>query len=123
MRTQFVIVSTLLALGCNASDSPGPGVNCTDEARPALSVTPFDARTGDAVKSPGTATVTDGSFTQQVSNEPPGAPSFYLASERAGRYDVVVNVPGYRVWKITAVVVKRDVCHVITEPLAASLIK
>jgi hypothetical protein len=123
MRTRFVIVSIVLALGCNATDSPGIGVNCTDEARPALSVTPFDSKTGDAVKSLGIATVTEGSFTQSVPNQPPGAPGFYLAYERAGTYDVVVKVPGYQDWKITGAVVKRDACHVITVPLAASLVK
>jgi hypothetical protein len=123
MRTYIVVISTVIALGCTARDSSGPGVNCTDEARPGISVTAIDARTGDAVKSLGNATVTDGSFTQSVANQPPGAPSFYLAYERAGTYDVVVNVPGYQEWKTTGAVVKRDACHVITVPLAANLIK
>jgi hypothetical protein len=123
MRTQLIIVSTVLALGCNGNDSFGPEVNCTDESRPGLTVTAFDANTGDAVKILGTATVTDGSFTQSVPNQPPGDSDFHLAYERAGTYDVVIKIPGYQEWKITGAVVKRNACHVITVALAANLIK
>ena len=121
---RFVFTCAALSItACELPDLPGLGTACTTEARPAISITPVDALTGDTIRAAGTATVRDGAFVETQSNTPPLPPGFSLAYERAGTYDITVDVPGYRQWTREEVRVRRGECHVTTLVITARLEK
>lgn len=101
------------------------GTACTEEARPALSVTVVDSLQGAAVFTDLVVKARDGEYVDSVFHEtyPTAANSWpvALAYERAGTYQVTVTADGYVPWVRPAVVVERDACHVVTVPLTARL--
>jgi hypothetical protein len=48
---------------------------------------------------------------------------FDLAYERAGRYDLEIQAPTYRPWRLTGIRVTENECHVQTVPVQARLQK
>lgn len=65
---------------------------------------------------------TDGAFRDSVQTDSllPGM-KLGLVYERAGRYTVTVRAEGYAPWTATDILVRRDICHVITVPVTATL--
>jgi hypothetical protein len=118
---RFLVIALTAILGCDSSSAAAPDVICPGLARFAIVVTPIDAYSGETIRLTGTATATEGSYTDTTQNAPPAAPSFALATERPGVYTVGVDIPGYARWELSHVVVTRGVCGVSTIPLAAQL--
>ena len=116
----FALVSLLVA-GCQSlTDSV-----CTLEARAAIGVLVRDSVSGTAPDTAGAVVlVVDGVYRDtaefpQYSTQ--AGTLYYLARERAGRYTVRVEQPGYQPWERTGVRVTRDECHVRTVELIALL--
>ena len=101
-----------------------PGAICTLEARPAISVEPVDANTGQLVTGSVTMIVNDGLYTDTASARIPPSSAMRTvtaAYERAGKYDVIIRHPAYRDWTQKDVIVTRGDCHVETVRLRAEL--
>jgi hypothetical protein len=118
---RFLMIMTTVVIGCDGSSPAEPGINCPAIARPAIVVTPLDARSGETIRLVGIATATEGSYSDTTQNAPPTAPSFALAYERPGTYSLGVDIPGYARWELSKVVVSAGVCGVSTIPVAAQL--
>jgi len=119
MRLAFLVLLTVAPLatllGCSDSSL---GINCTDEARPAILVTVRDSITNVPVSG---ARVIARSAT--IADTAQGLPdgTYPLAYERPGTYQVTVERSGYRLWTRANVRVTRDECHVQTVSLMALL--
>ncbi len=107
-------------------DGPPRDVVCTADFRYGLNVAVLDAATGAPTPRPLLVIASEGAYadTSQSARDPGTTPTFAswpLAGERAGRYTVRVRATGYQEWRQDAVVVSRDVCHVIPVSLTARL--
>jgi hypothetical protein len=104
-------------------------VVCTLELRPAIVVTLQDSTNGS--KGPFSSvsysardgTYADSTLLATVPAQLGGVDfSVGLAYERPGTYTVNVKANNYRLWTKSAVVVAKDLCHVVTANLVARLI-
>ena len=116
MRAYLLILAAAFLSGCDSTSPVDGGVNCPDIARSAISVTPIDAITGDVLRQSGTASAVEGSYVDTHNNAAPLEPVFYLAYSRPGTYEVTVDIPNYRSWKLDNVVAKAGICGVVTVP-------
>ena len=108
----------------NLPEAPGPpGVVCTMEARPAITVEPVDAATGQSISQQATLIAMTGSYADTASVHTTGVPTISAAHERPGTYSVIVKHPDYRDWQRANIVVGRDECHVQTVRLKADMQK
>jgi hypothetical protein len=116
----------------SAAIDSGLAIACSAEARPGLTLTASDARTGVGLAgytavlrtdSAGAADpVTLDSVTVAAREPLPPPPITWAgASERAGRYAVRVTKAGYIPWDTANVVVTADRCHVQTVHLVVRL--
>ena len=121
MRRFLVMVTTIVAVGCDRSPTE-PMIACPDVVRPAIVVTPIDSRSGETIRVAGIATASEGSYTDKTQNAPPAALSFSLAHGRPGTYAVSVDIPGYALWELSKVIAPSSVCGVSTIPVAAVLV-
>ena len=126
------ILATAGLLACSAPETPVPGapgapgsptVACTMEARPAITVEPVDAATGQSISQQATLIAMTGTYTDTASVHTTGVPTLSAAHERAGTYTVIVKHPEYRDWERSNIVVGRDQCHVQTIRLKAEMQK
>ncbi|HEX2188651.1 MAG TPA: hypothetical protein VHG51_07110 [Longimicrobiaceae bacterium] len=106
--------------------NPFASTSCTTEARPALNVVAFDARSGAPFDGGYTVVARSDGFVETAIVPTYGEgwdPQWgaLLAHERAGRYEVTVSKPGYALWRRTGVEVGRGECHVRTVKLEARL--
>ncbi|WP_405285552.1 hypothetical protein V3331_08020 [Gaopeijia maritima] len=95
---------------------------CTDEGRPAVSLTVLDARTeGEVDADPSTVQVVirDGAWADSVQAGPEGRTP--LAFGRPGEYSLSVTAPGYLSWRLDGVVAFDDRCGVNTVVVRALL--
>lgn len=95
---------------------------CTDEGRPAVSLTVLDARTEgevDADLSEVQVVIRDGAFADTVQSGPEGRT--LLAHGRPGEYSLTVTAPGYLPWRLDGVLVFEDLCGVNTTVIRALL--
>lgn len=133
MTRSYWLMAIMAVAACKGTPEPPPygipappGVICTMEARPAVSVEPVDASSGELVTGVVTLIVTDGLYTDTASARiPPSSAMRFVSAayERAGTYDVIVRHSGYREWRQNNVPVSRDECHVETVRLRAELRK
>ena len=117
MRRSWLICGIMILSGCDGI--MWPGMACTTEARPGLSVTVLDASTG-LLLTGGSVIAREGAYADTARSFIPA--SYPLAYERPGKYDVSVDVPGFQLWSKSGVAVRRDGCHVVTVQLDARLI-
>ena len=116
--------SLLLLAACS---SPTDGVACTGSVEPAIVVEIRDARTGAAIAAGAQGVVTDGAYSDPLlpyESSGPAPDDLYsrrAAAERPGTYAVQVTHAGYQPWSAAGVQVGRDVCHVRTRRLKATL--
>ena len=103
---------------------PKPG---TASLEPAIVVEIRDARTGAAIAADAQGTVTDGTYSDQLTpyegglEGPSSLFSRRAALERPGTYAVHVTHAGYMPWNASGVAVSRGECHVRTQRLHANL--
>ena len=129
LRSGILAMAGLTA--CSAPETPAPGVPgapppnvvCTTEARPAITVEPVDAATGQSISQQATLIAMTGTYTDTASVQTTGVPTISAAHERAGTYTVIVKHPEYRDWERSNIVVGRDACHVQTIRLKAEMQK
>ncbi len=120
MLSPLLVLCVVACGGRGEEPDPEPDVACTMEARSAFAVTVVDAVTSESLAPEATVRVTDGTY----SATPEPFDSIYSgAHERAGTYTVIVSHPDYQQWQRLGVMVERDECHVITEPLEARLMR
>ncbi|MEX2284186.1 MAG: hypothetical protein WEE89_16990 [Gemmatimonadota bacterium] len=128
-QSLILIAAGATVLGCGGPPAPEPvlpapgGVVCTMEARPAITVEPVDATTGQSVSQNATVIAMAGSYADTASVHTTGVPSISAAYERPGTYTVLVRHPDYREWRRSGVVATKDECHVQTIRLRAELEK
>lgn len=100
-----VLVGAFAAGGCGLIDAG----DCTGEARPAIVLAIVDIVTGVSPLVPSVITVTDGPFMERY---PPAGvvgvvlPKYWFALERAGRYSILVETPGYLNWSTSNIQVR-----------------
>jgi hypothetical protein len=97
------------------------GVSCSTDIRWAVQVDVVDAITLEGRADGATLTLRDGEWSETVTESWDGR-RMDGAPERAGRYDVSVDRPGYLPWNESGVSVGEDECHVQTVSLEARLI-
>lgn len=102
-----------------------PGVSCTREARPGISVTILDSATSAPAGSSSRIVARDGLVADSVPSQWTAASDgpFGLAYERPGSYILTITKTGYRDWTKSGIVVTADQCHVRTVPVTALLQK
>ena len=92
---------------------------CTTEARAGINLEIRDAVTQQPAALGATITLTDGAYSEPLSNlDGLGAAG---AFERAGTYSVRVAKQGYKTFQKDGVVVTKDECHVIPVKVTALL--
>lgn len=124
-RTRSLVLSLIVGVaaigGCGLITGGG---DCTTELRPGIVLEIVDIVTGASPLVPSVITVTDGSFQERY---PPAGvegevlPKYWFAFERAGRYSILVQTPGYLDWSTSNIRVRRDECHVMTVRITARL--
>jgi hypothetical protein len=111
------VIMALASAGIACADATG--VVCTEEARPALSVSVRDVASGGTVA--GSRVIArDGEYADTASDAFLGL-VYSLAYERAGSYEVTVENGAYVTWRQVGVQVTKDECHVQTVSLTARL--
>lgn len=93
----------------------GDPIACTTEMRYGLEVFVLADEQADACSAKVTAT--DGSYQEVLTSTSPqgaGGCTFRGAAERAGRYDIQVELTGHISQTHSGIVVSQDACHVIT---------
>ena len=98
-----------------------PPLACTEEARPGLSVTVRDSVTSGTLADGVEVVAAEGAFADTARASLLGSGVYSLVYERAGTYDVTVSHPAYQTWRLSAVVVTADQCHVRTVSVLARL--
>ena len=98
--------------------------DCTAEAAPAILLEIVDIATNVSPLVPSRITVTDGQFVERY---PPAGgtgvvqPQYSFAFERAGRYSILVETPGFLDWSASNIEVRMGECHVRTARITARL--
>lgn len=106
----------LLVTGCT---TPFGGV-CTTQFVYGVTVTVLDDGSGEAIADGATLTIRDSGYVEIVTDSFDGR-TLSGAGERAGRYTLTVERPGYLKWVQDGVVVIRGECHVTPVSLEARL--
>lgn len=116
-RNTLIFAAATTLLGCSVFDP----LDCTTEARPAITVAVLDSVTNEPVGEGGTITATNGTtvYSAVTHDDYPGP--YQLAHEKAGQFTVAVEMSGYARWSRDDVRVTRDECHVRTVSLTALL--
>ena len=122
----WIVGSVVTPAQALLADSTLVNVVCTVALQPAITLTVVDSSSGTSAGLTSIYITIQSGLARDtvfVSSVPTGAPPFSvgLAFERVGTYDLTATAAGYRVWTQTGVVVDRDLCHVITVPIAARL--
>jgi hypothetical protein len=117
MRGVLVGALILGAAGCDETTA----VVCTEEARPALSVTVRDLTTGTSVGGDTRVIARDSAYADTADVAFLGM-VYSLAYERPGTYEVLVLNPAYDTWRQAGVRVTADQCHVQTVSIVARLV-
>jgi len=116
-------VAAVLASGAllvmPACEFIGPEV-CTTEAKPSLLITVSDSMTAEPVTGAGVRVIAStAGFADTVGVNSNGLA--VIGHERAGRFRVQVDAPGYFSWVREGVRVTADECHVVTADVSAKL--
>ena len=119
----WLLAAGIVAGACSAGSKGVDDVVCTMEARPGINLTAIDSVGGQPISAAGVAVAEEGSYSDKAIALPGTPVRYSMAYERAGTYTVTVAVDGYQSWRATGVVVRRDVCHVITVQLTARLVR
>jgi hypothetical protein len=116
--------SLIMASLVGACSDPGA---CTLDILPAVVVEVRDASNDMFIAGLVRGVVTDGAFEDSLRvigtlvTDPSVATTLGGADERAGRYAVHLEGPGYEAWDTAGVEVTRDACHVRTATFTARL--
>lgn len=123
MAIRIVALAGVIAIvaGCDGTKITNAGANCADISIPAITVIALDSRSRQPISVRGLVIARDRSYADTA--DALGTPPVYaLAFNRAGKYDVTVEVAGYQRWHADGVVVSPSGCNVSSVPLAAWLI-
>ena len=115
MRPALPLLVVLAASACGATDP----IACTTQAVAGINVTVVDDATGADLADGATLVLSDGAWTESITEAFGGILSG--AFEREGTYRVEVTREGYGAWSRTGVVVDADECHVIPVSIEARL--
>lgn len=119
----LVIVVSAIGTACGRS----PFVGCPGWVRDAVVVEVRDAATGAPAAEGASGWVRDGDYVDSLrisaweGGDPASAHQLSAATERPGRYEVVVQKDGYREWRRSGVRVGRTTCGVEPVNLHAQL--
>jgi hypothetical protein len=119
VKTQSLFVSVfglVLVQACSSSTTAPVPDNCagTDFIRGGVVVTVVDSASGALIGNGASVTAIDGPYFDAITT--PDLPTYapgpiYVASERAGQYDVYVSRAGYRPWVAYNVLVTLGGCR------------
>ncbi|WP_074405755.1 carboxypeptidase regulatory-like domain-containing protein [Aquimarina megaterium] len=121
MKKVFLLL-LILCGACNDDDKTEDPVLCTLEARPGLEVTIKDTTDATFLVEGITVVATDNEYKETLENIS-GTTIFVGAHERTGTYVITVSKTGYTTITSDPIIVKEDICHVITESLEILLEK
>ena len=125
-----VLPLLLLVAACGSVEEetigamPAPGVVCTMEARPGITVEPRDRVTGEIVSGPIVLIMKSGTYADTVrasTGALPAPTNVSGAYERPGTYTVIVRHTGYHDFVKSGIIVTKDECHVIPVRITAKL--
>jgi hypothetical protein len=116
-RNALIVATATTLLGCSVFDP----LECTTEARAAITVQVLDSITSAPVGEGATITASNGTtvYSAVTHDDYPGP--YQLAHEKAGEFTVAVQMSGYAPWSRAGVQVTRGECHVRTVDLTARL--
>lgn len=116
-RNTAIVAFTALLASCDILT----GLDCTMDARAAITVDVLDSITNAPVGEGATITASNGTtvYSAITYDDYPGP--YQLANENAGEFTVTVQKPGYARWTRDGVRVTRGECHVRTVHLTALL--
>lgn len=117
LRTAIALAGVAGLAGCGGILGPG---DCTDEARPGITVDLRDADTNGPLTVAARVIARDGAYADTIETEPSLA-WVGLAHEREGSYTVTVDAAGYSPWSRSGIPVIDGGCHVRTIKLTARL--
>jgi len=104
---------------CGGGTDP---VYCTEEYRAGITVEVVHGVTGAPLAESATLTLREGDYVETVT-EPLSGRYLSGAWERAGTYDVRIDLDGFVPWRSAGIVVAEDVCHVHTVALTAPMVE
>ncbi len=115
MKKLFVLMSIIIFTACSGDDNTDDPILCTEELRAGIEVTIRDGLNGNFITEGVTVVIVDNEYTETLQNFE-GSNTFVGAFERIGTYIVTASKVGYDDNSIAEpIIVKEDVCHVITE--------
>lgn len=112
------LLAVLAMAACSSSTSPG--VTCTANAVPGISLTVRNAADGTPVTDSANIHISDGSYVEAYGSLGTNG-VISAALERAGTYAISVRKTNFAPYDTTGVRVTRDACHVHTVQVTASL--
>ncbi len=115
-----IVQSVMLPAHAETSECSTTPVPCPPIVFPGIVVMVVDNQTNENISNAATVTVTEGSYTEVLSNQ---GTSHSGALERPGTYNILVTAPGYVDLSLTNVVVETDCCNVITENIEARMVR
>jgi hypothetical protein len=116
-------------IACQSLADQDRPIGCTGDVRPGIEVEIRDAVSGQPRADIARGIVTEGAFLDSLrpgtmlSTAPTDLLSRVAAHERSGTYEVHIQANGYRPWDTAGIVVRADVCHVITVRLKTTLVR
>lgn len=114
----LTLLLTLL-IGCN-SGGKDLGHACTAEYRAGVTLTLTEAGIGEPITD-ATAVLTADGFEETMKQPSDGF--YWGAHERVGTYSLTVSAPDFLPATQAGIVVPGDVCHVMTQQIAISLVR
>jgi hypothetical protein len=110
-----------MLLGACGDGRAVTGPNCADVGIPAITLVALESRTRQPIMGKALVIARDGAYadTADAIGSPP---TYALAYNRPGTYNVTLQLAGYAPWQLERVVAARGQCNVTSVPLAAWLI-
>ncbi|WP_109301950.1 hypothetical protein [Aquimarina sp. AU474] len=123
MKKLLGLMSIVFFVACGGDDNTDNPILCTLDLRAGIEVTVRDGLNGNFLTEGVTVVIVDNEYTETLKNGE-GSNSFFGAYERAGTYIITASKAGYDdTSKAEPIIVKEDVCHVITEKVEIILRK
>ena len=115
----FMLAPMLILSSCTDTDDQ---IVCTLEVVDGLRVTVLDNTNGQPLAEGVIVTAVEGNY-QETLQLVPGLENLFVgAAERVGTYTITVTKDGFQTYTSSPIIVTRDVCHVITQPLTVNLV-